>query len=53
MPSVEPAIVAMAAVNRELPIHFSHLSIREIKGSDGDQLGRNAARGVAHGLLTI
>ena len=34
MPSVEPAIVAIAAVNRE------------IQGSDRDQLGRNAARGV-------
>ena len=53
MPSVEPAIVAMAAVNRELPIHFGHLSNREIQGSDRDQLGRNAAKGVAHGLFAV
>ena len=53
MPSVEPVIIAMAAFNRELPIQHNHLSNREIKGSDLDQLGRNAARGVAHGLIAV
>ena len=53
MPSVEAAIVAMAAVNRELPIHFSHLSNPQIQGSDRERLGCNAAKGVAHGLFAV
>ena len=53
MPSVDPAIHAMSAINHELPIHFGHLNDPETQGSARDQIGRNAAKGVAHGLFAV
>ena len=43
MPSPQPIIHAMTEVNKELQVHFQHLSNPELDASDRETIGTHAA----------
>ena len=53
MPSVDPVISAMIEVNKELQVHFTHLSNPRLGASDREKIGTHAAEGVRRGLTLI
>ena len=53
MPSVQPMIDAMDAVNLELATHFTHLADHELVGCQHETIGRYASQGVARGFALM
>ena len=53
MPSVQPMIDAMDAVNLELATHFTHLATHELVGCQHETIGRYASQGVARDFALI
>ena len=53
MPSPQPIIHAMTEVNKELQVHFQHLSNPELDASDRKAIGTCAAEGVRRGLTLV
>ena len=53
MPSPQPIIHAMTEVNKELQVHFQHLSNPELDASDRETIGIHAAEGVRRGLTVM
>ena len=53
MHSVEPVISAMIEVNKELQVHFTHLSNPRLGAEDRDTIGTCAAEGVRRGLTLV
>ena len=53
MPSVQPMIDAMDAVNLELATHFTHLSNPELVALDRKAIGIYAAEGVRRGFTVM
>ena len=50
MPSPQPIIHSMTEVNKELQVHFQHLSNPEVDASDRETIGIHAAEGVRRGF---
>ena len=53
MPSVQPMIDAMDAVNLELATHFTHLANHDLAGCQHETIGRYASQGVARGFALM
>ena len=53
MPSPQPIIHAMTEVNKELEIHFTHLSNPELDAADRKAIGTYAAEGVRRGFTVM
>ena len=53
MPSMEPALTAMAEVNGQLEAHFEHLSDPHFLGNTREHISRYVAAGVARGFFSI
>ena len=53
MPSPQPIIHAMTEVNKELQVHFAHLSNPELDASDRETIGTYAAEGMRRGLTLV
>ena len=53
MPSPQPIIHAMTEVNKELAVHFHHLSNPELGASDRKAIGIHAAEGVRRGFTVM
>ena len=53
MPSPQPIIHTMTEVNKELQVHFQHLSNPELDASDRETIGIHAAEGVRRGFTVM
>ena len=53
MPSPQPILNAMVEVNKELQVHFTHLSNPELDASDRKAIGTCAAEGVRRGFTVM
>ena len=53
MPSVQPMIDAMDAINLELADHFAHLAKPGLMGCQQDAIAGYASQGVARGFALI
>ena len=53
MPSVQPMIDAMDAVNLELATHFNHLADHGLVGCQHETIGRYASQGVSRGFALM
>ena len=53
MPSPQPIIHAMTEVNKELQVHFQHLSNPELDASDRETIGIHVAEGVRRGFTVM
>ena len=53
MPSPQPILNAMVEVNKELEVHFTHLSTPELDASDRKAIGTCAAEGGRRGFTVM